>query len=166
MSQSDVRSIDSLADLHRAVIHLSEKLMQQGHQLSGIANRVDQHFSQEVPAYWRSQLRKSEQELSEALDRLSRKQATIRPGNPVPATEEKKQVAYWKSRVRLCHQKVSRARNVAVEIQQECEKMKGPLADLMELSEVGLPTAATRLAGLIERLQAYQNNAGPDVGRG
>ena len=162
MSQSDVRSIDSLDDLHRAVVHLSEKLMQQGHQLRNITVQVEQHFSHEAPTYWRGQLRKAEQQLSEALDRLSRKQATIRPGDRVPATEEKKQVAYWKGRVRLCHQKVSRTKSVATEMIQECEKMKGPIADLMELAEVGLPTAATRLAGLIERLRAYQQGLGQE----
>ncbi|MCM2369556.1 hypothetical protein [Aporhodopirellula aestuarii] len=161
MSEADVHSIESLEDLHRAVVHLSEKLMLQGYQLRSIVTNAERHFSQECPSYWRGQLRRAEQHLSEALDRLSRKQSTLRSGDAVPATEEKKQVARWKARVRLCHERIDRARSVAVEMEQNCDKMKGPIADLMELAEVTLPQASRRLSSLIERLQAYQNNLPP-----
>jgi len=161
MSEADVRSIESLAELHRAVDHLSERLMLQGYQLRSVVTGAQRHFSQEYPHYWRNQLRRAEQQLSEALDRLSRKQSTTRAGESVPATEEKKQVARWKNRVRLCREKLERSRTIAVEMEQNGEKLKGPIADLMELAEVGLPSASTRLVGLIARLEAYQNNLPP-----
>ncbi|MFG0288462.1 MAG: hypothetical protein ACF8CQ_09815 [Rhodopirellula sp. JB044] len=158
MSEADVHSIESLGDLHRAVDHLSEKLMLQGYQLRSVVNNAEQHFTQHCPSYWRGQLRQAEQRLSEALDSLSRKQSTSRSGESVPATEEKKQVARWKARVRLCHERIERAKTIAVEMEQNCDKMKGPIADLLELAEVTLPRASTRLSNLIERLQAYQEN--------
>ncbi|MBB3207934.1 hypothetical protein FHS27_003761 [Rhodopirellula rubra] len=161
MSEADVHSIESLGELHRAVDHLSERLMLQGYQLRAVVSNAERHFTQECPTYWRGQLRRAEQRLSEALDSLSRKQSTSRSGETVAATEEKKQVARWTTRVRLCHERIDRARTIAVEMEQNCDKMKGPIADLMELAEVTLPQASTRLSGLIARLEAYQNNLPP-----
>lgn len=156
MSDADVRSIESLEDLHRAVDHMSERLLMQGYQLQSITHQVERHFSQEYPAYWRAQLRHAEKEFAEARETLSRKQFAIRPGEHHPATEERKQVAQWKNRIRLCQQRVEMTRRVAIEMQQQCEKFKGPVAELIELAEVRLPSAAVRLSGLIARLRDYQ----------
>ena len=161
MSHADVHSIESLEDLLRAVDHLSERLMLQGYQLQAIVNQSQRHFGQNYPAYWRQQTRRAEQELSESLDRLSRKQSVSRSGESVPATEEKKQVARWKTRVRLCRSRVDRCRKVALEIEQSGEKLKGPIADLLELAEVSLPNAAARLGDLVKRLQLYRDGANP-----
>ncbi len=161
MSEADVRSIESLEELRLAVDRLSESLMLQGYQLGAVVRSAEQHFSQHYPQYWRSQLQRAELKLTESLDRLSRKQSTLRTGDQVPATEEKKQVAHWKARVRLCRDRIERSRTIAVEMEQNCEKMKGPIADLLELAEVSLPNASIRLAALVARLQAYQNNLPP-----
>ncbi len=162
MSEVDVRSIESLAELRQAVDRLSDRLLQQGHQVRSVVGKAKQHFSQDYPVYWRGQLRRAEQRLSEARDRLSRKQSTVASGQSVPAADEKKEVARWKARKTLCRERIERSRAVAVEMEQDCEKMKGPIADLIELAEVALPNASLRLAKLIDRLQAYQNNQPPN----
>lgn len=161
MSDADVRSIESLEDLHRAVEHLSERLLLQGYQLQAVTRRVQQHFGQDYPVYWRDQLRRAEQEFAEARDRLGRKQFSLRSGEHHPATEEKKQVIRWKNRIRLCRQRAERSRAISIEMEQNCEKFKGPVAELLELAEVGLPSAATRLEKLIIRLREYQDGRPP-----
>lgn len=158
MSEADVHSIESLAELQQAVERLSDRLLTQGHQVRAFVGRAERHFSQEYPVYWRTQLQRAEQRLGEARDRLSRKQSTVGSGQSVPAADEKKEVARWKARRTLCRERIERARTVAVEMEQNSEKMKGPVADLLELAEVSLPNASVRLATLIARLQAYQNN--------
>ncbi len=161
MSDADVRSIESLDELRQAVDRLGERLLRQGHQVRAVVGRAEQHFARDYPVYWQSQLRRAEQRLSEARDRLSRKQSTAGSGSSAPATDERKEVARWKARKKLCRERIERARTVAVEMEQNCEKMKGPVADLIELAEVSLPNASVRLATLIARLQAYQNNLPP-----
>lgn len=159
MNDANVRSIESLEELHRAVDRLSQRLLLQGYQLQAFVNRVDQHFAQDYPGYWRQQLRSAEQSYAEARDRLGRKQFSLRPGEHHSATEEKKQVVRWKNRIRLCQQRCERSRTLAVEIEQACEKFKGPIAELVELAEVGLPAAAVGLTGLIARLRKYQEGS-------
>ncbi|TWT98848.1 hypothetical protein [Neorhodopirellula pilleata] len=161
MSEADVRSIESLEDLHRAVDHLAERMLLQGYQLQAITMNVERHFGQDYPAYWRRQLQIAEREFVEARERLSRKQFALRPGEHHPATEERKQVARWKNRIRLCQQKIEKSRTLAVEMEQQCEKFKGPVAELIELAEVRLPNAAARLGGLIARLRDYQQGQSP-----
>ncbi|TWT74285.1 hypothetical protein [Allorhodopirellula solitaria] len=158
MSEADVGSIQSLDELRRAVDRLGDRLLQQGHQVRAVINKSQHHFSQDYPVYWKRQLRLAEQRHSEALDRLSRKQSVVGAGQAVPAADEKKEVARWKARKGLCRQRLERTRTVAVEMEQNCEKMKGPIADLMELAEVTLPNASARLATLVARLQAYDGS--------
>ncbi|MEM9366651.1 MAG: hypothetical protein AAGD07_11700 [Planctomycetota bacterium] len=161
MSGSDVRSIESLGDLHRATVHLADRLAQEGQQIRAAIHRAENRYSQDYPAYWRSQTRLAERRLTEAQDALSRKRATVRAGDRPPATEEAKRVAVCKARLDLCHKKYALTRRVSVEMEQACEKLQGPLADLVELADVTLPGAATRLATLIQRLRAYQDQSKP-----
>ncbi|SMP65487.1 hypothetical protein SAMN06265222_10962 [Neorhodopirellula lusitana] len=159
MSEADVRNIESLEDLERAINHLSERLGLQSYQLQSVVTRAQRHFGQDYPAYWRGQLRSAEQSFAEARDRLSRKKFAVRAGETHPATEEKKQVNRWKNRIRLCQQRIEKSRSIAIEMEQSCEKFKVPIAALTELAEVDLPTASTQLAGLVARLRAYQDGS-------
>jgi len=156
MSRSDVRSIDSLGDLRRALSRLSERLATEGQQLRHQLQRAQQHFETEVPAYWTAELKRAERGLQESQDRLSRKQTSVRSGDSVPATDEKKEVARWKARRRTCQEKLAVSRRVAVEMLQTIERAHSPVADLVEQAEVVLPTAVGRLQQLIDRLEAYR----------
>ncbi|EMB19262.1 hypothetical protein [Rhodopirellula europaea] len=162
MTQSDVRDLDSLDALRQAVERLADRMCLSSQSIHATLNRVDEHFSVNQVTYWRDQTRVAERELTSAQDQLSRKRSTVRPGDRVPATEEAKNVARWKNRLRLCQEKERLARRISIEIQQVCEKTRGPSAALAELGEVALPTAANRLLSLIDRLRAYQD--GQDLG--
>jgi len=159
MSRSDVRDIDSLGDLRRALTRLAERLAIEGQQLRHQLHRAQQHFETDVPAYWAAELKRAERGLIEAQDRLSRKRAAARPGDTVPATDEQKEVARWKTRRRTCQEKQAVSRRVRVEMQQTIERTHGPVADLVEQAEVVLPTAAERLKQLIDRLEAYRGDS-------
>ncbi|MCC9657715.1 hypothetical protein [Rhodopirellula halodulae] len=157
MTHSDVRDIDSLDQLRLAVERLADRLTLSSQALHATIHRVEEHFSIEQPAYWREQIRRAERELTAAQDQLSRKRSTVRSGDRVPATEEFKIVARWKTRLRFCQDRERLARRVAIELNQECEKVRGPIAALVEQGEVSLPKAAQRLLSLIDRLRAYQD---------
>jgi hypothetical protein len=161
VTQSDVRDLDSLDALRQAVERLADRMCLSSQSIHATLNRVDEHFSVNQVTYWRDQTRVAERELTSAQDQLSRKRSTVRPGDRVPATEEAKNVARWKNRLRLCQEKERLARRISIEIQQVCEKTRGPSAALTELGEVALPTAANRLLSLIDRLRAYQDGQNP-----
>ncbi len=161
MAKSNVRSIDALADFHAGVVKLShnwEKVLQ---ELRMSIQRAEQHFSDERPRYWRRQLQLAERELTEAKDNLSQKRAAVRSEDRPMATEAVQRVNAAKRRLDLCREKQRLAKSVAIEMVNECNKMMGPLADVIEHSDVILPGAANELKKIITQLRDYAEQADP-----
>ena len=140
---------------HSGLLKLSnnwEKVLQ---EVRMTVQRGDEYFSQSQPAYWRHQLQLAERELTEAKDSLSQKLASTRPADRPAATEAKKRVALAERRLRTCLEKQRQVRAIALEISQQCDKLLGPLSDVVEHCEVLLPQAAVHLQSLIDQLKAY-----------
>lgn len=165
MTGSDVRDVDALIALRLALVRLGERLQLDGQHLRATTQHARTHFTDDVPAYWLTELRNAERRLAEADLRLRQKQAAIRPGDAAPATEEKKQVRRWSSRKRLCEEKLHLCRRVAIEMDQAAEKFQGPVADLVEMGATSMPSAVAQLTSLIDRLLAYQDRADPSSPR-
>ena len=155
MSTSDVRSIESLIAFHGGLVHLSKNWEKVVQELRMTVHRAEEYFTQAQPAYWRQQIQIAERELTEAKDSLSQKIASARPEDRPAATEAKKRVRICEQRLRLCREKQRQARAIAIEISQQCDKVLGPLSDVAEHCEVGLPQAAVHLMGLINQLKEY-----------
>lgn len=154
MSTSDVRSIDSLLQLRHTLITLSGDWTDCLHQIKSAARRIETRFAVEIPAYWRHQAALAERSLTAALDRLSRLQSTSAGGLP-GATEARAQVAKARRRLVLCQEKEQRSRQLALTIEQACQELSGPIAEVTMHSEVNLPAAAAELARMIEHLNRY-----------
>ena len=165
MSSSNVRSIDSLAAFHGGLTKLSTDWDNVLQELRLHIQRIDSHFTQQRPAYWRHQVRVAQRELGEAREALSQKRAAVRPGDRPPATEAGKRVAVAQRRLRYCQQKEKISHGVATRIAQQCDAILGPLAEVTEHCEVGLPRAATELATLIQQLRAYTDQSAPPAAR-
>lgn len=164
MSTSNVRSIDALDEFRGGLLKLADGWERSTQELRLIVQRVQTHFCQDRPQYWRRQIQLAERSLTEAKDRLSLKQSVVRAGDRVPATEEKQQVQRSERRLRECQQKERLSRSLAIEITQHCDKLLGPLADISEHCESHLPTAATELAALITHLRDYAQQSDPPAG--
>ncbi len=159
MSSSNVRSIDALTDLNAGLIKLADNWQLATEEIAVAITRVETHFGQDWPRYWREQTRIAEQKYGEAQDLLSRKRATIRASDHIPATEEAKRVTMCKRRIQMCQQRSAAVRDVAIKVKQKCDDLRGVLSSLKEQSEVHLPTAAAELRGLIDVLNKYADKA-------
>ena len=93
--------------------------------------------------------------MNEAKDSLSQKRSAARASDRPAATEAVKRVQLAERRLRDCEAKRREARKWALEIAKQCDDVLGPLADVVEHSEVILPSAAKELRGLIEQLKTY-----------
>ena len=159
MSTSNVRSIESLAAFRSGMVKLSGNWDKSVQDLRVSIQRVDQHFSQDRPRYWKRQVQLAERELTEAKDNLSQKQATVRAGDRVSATEAVQRVNRAKQRLNLCREKQRKSKSIAIEMSQQCDSLLGPLADVAEHCEVILPKAAHQLQQLIDHLRVYAEQA-------
>ncbi len=159
MSTSNVRNIDSLIRFHAGLKKLSDNWGQLAEEIQASIHRCDEFFSQSQPAYWRRQMQLAERELTEAKDSLAQKRAVARAGDRPAASEAVKRVRLAERRQRVCEDKQRAAKAIAIEIKQQCDRMLGPLSDLVEHCEVVLPHAAVKLQSLIDQLKLYAEKA-------
>ena len=164
MSTSNVRSIDALDEFRGGLLKLADGWERSTQEIRLIVQRVQTHFCQDLPQYWRRQIQLAERALTEAKDRLSMKQSAARASDRVAATEEKQQVHRCERRLGECQQKERLSRSLAIQVTQQCDKLLGPLSDISEHCESHLPTAATELAALVMHLRNYTQQSDPSAG--
>lgn len=153
--QSDVRDVDVLLELLNGVSRLGEGFKATVEEIRGTLSRVDQWIRIDRPAYWKQQLRLSEQALNSALDYLQQKQSTTRPGDRPPASEAQKRVAVAKQRVNRCQEKIQACQRHLLRLEQVINGMAGPLTEIDEYAANDLPRAMAELKQLIKILDAY-----------
>ncbi|TWU55470.1 hypothetical protein [Rubripirellula reticaptiva] len=155
MASSKVRSIESLEHFHDGLLRLSGDWDDALQEVRMMVHRAEEYFSQDRPKYWRHQAELASRELNESKDSLAMKRSAARAEDRPAATEAFARVQKCERRVRFCEAKVREAKAWSIQISQVCNEVLGPLADVAQHCEVGLPTAATELRGLIEQLKAY-----------
>ncbi len=154
MSTSDVRSIDSLTRLRHTLVTLAGDWTDCLHQIKYAARRIEERFSVDIPAYWRHQAELAHRVLAESLDNLSRLQS-VAAGVSASATEARMRVAKARQRLAFCLEKEKRSRQLALAVQQACQELNGPIAEVAVHSETNLPAAAAELARMIDHLSRY-----------
>ncbi|MGB7329264.1 MAG: hypothetical protein WBD31_30565 [Rubripirellula sp.] len=155
MASSNVRSIESLQHFHDGLVRLSGDWDDTLQEVRMMVHRAEEYFSQDRPKYWRHQTELASRQLNESKDSLAMKRSAARAEDRPAATEAFARVQQCERRVRFCEAKVREAKAWSIQISQVCNEVLGPLADVAQHCEVGLPTAATELRGLIEQLKAY-----------
>lgn len=159
MSASNVRSVEALETFQAGIVKLASEWDLAAQEICTLMHRVEQHFDQERPAYWRRQTQLAERELASARDQLASLRFEMRPGQSQPATEAAQRVVRAEQRLKLCQDKERRAKVWAIEIAQQADALLGPLADVTEHCQVVLPEAARELRLLIDRLRIYTETA-------
>jgi|GEM_PF-1107010 len=170
METSDVRSIDSLRLLRNAVGDLSNDWTIALLQIKSSMHRTREHFSTNMPAYWKQQTRIAEQKLAEAQDNLSRQHGTSASGQAPAVTEAKQRIQAAKRRLTICEEKLRLASKIAIQFDQACQELAGPIAEVVGHASVTLPNGAGHLAILIGHLDRYAertsfNNLTPGMNR-
>jgi hypothetical protein len=155
METSDVRSIDALRDLRRALGELSHGWDSALQQIRFSMHRIEEHFSTTMPNYWKTETRKAEQKLTEAMDNLSRQKGSSSDPNPPAATEAKQRVNSAKRRLTFCEEKQRAATRIAINVERACQELLGPIAEATGHVSTTLPNAAIKLAVMIEQLDRY-----------
>lgn len=155
---ADVRKIEALVGFHGSLVAYHQSLNLTAEELKATVRRVERHFAEDQPKYWKRQCRLAERALSEAQDNLSRLRSTVRAADRPSATEATKRVKTCHDRLRLCEEKLRQCKKWKIEISQQVDRLLGPIADLVQHGEVFLPTAAKELAELIEKLKQYTDS--------
>ena len=155
MPQSNVKDIESLETLRVALLKLGKEWEPLVESIRTTLHRADEYFTSDRVGYWRRQIQLAERELNEAKDALSQKRSAARASDRPAATEAAQRVQRAESRLRDCQDKHRQARTIAMAMSRHHDRLLGPLADVSEQCESGLPAAAEELKQLILHLQRY-----------
>jgi len=159
METSDVQSIDSIRSLRGAVLELGHDWDMAVQEIQFSTHRIKEHFTATLPAYWKSQTRAAEQSLAEAKNNLSRQAGVSSDGNSPATSEARQRVQLAKRRLALCEDKQRAALKIALQLEQACQELAGPIAEVLGHSSTTLPGAAGFLETLIGHLDQYAESA-------
>lgn len=161
MATSDVRSIESLRWFRTAIGELEHNWDVSLQQIRSSMHRIQEHFSSTMPGYWKQRTRIAEQQLTEAMDNLTRQQGNSGEGRAPAISEAKQRVQKARRRLELCEAKQRKAANIAIHIERACQELLGPVAEVTGHVNTTLPNAALHLATLIGHLERYAEANAP-----
>lgn len=159
--QADVSSIDSVRRFRAALQEYGETVDDVVAALQVELQRAINWLEQDRMNYWPAEVRKANDKLVEALNRLEMKQLTIDRSDSPSCYDEKKAVERAKLRLRFAEDKVSRTRHWMRIVKHETEEFRGMLAKVGYLSESEIPRAVAALGRMTEALEKYARQNAP-----
>lgn len=150
---ADVRSIDAIRDYRAdwlAVADEANKAL-----LSAALEIRDalEWIEDDMPRFWRAQVRKAEDRVVEA--RLDLERCMITATSPVSCSDQRVQLERAKRRVVKAHEMVERVRKWGLIVKQEIGEYEAPSRQLTAALDTIVPAGAAMLDRMLSGLEAY-----------
>ena len=155
MAEAKVRNIEAIAEFGDAIAHLRESTGKQADYIREQFNRISNWVENELPDYWKNELRKSEKRWVEAREELLRCESKTRADDERPCSVQRKTLAMATERRKLCEHRVRTLPAIKLEWGQFLQEASSVLRQLDDLSESTLQVAYLRLQSTLETLQKY-----------
>ncbi|MCC7086393.1 MAG: hypothetical protein IT427_15430 [Pirellulales bacterium] len=160
MPQASVTDVAAIADFRAALANFATLVRQAVIDLEIESQRALQWITQDRPAHWRSEARRSSDMLARAKDDLVNARTFKKIDNYVPAcAEEKKQVDRCKRRLEYADQKIDAVRRWCIAAPRAVDEFRGPLQQLMAMLDGDVPRAMAvlqRMSAALDRYAAAQ----------
>ncbi|WP_422930532.1 hypothetical protein [Singulisphaera sp. PoT] len=164
MSQANVRSLDSIKDFKTALINFSEDAK----NALGSVDMEIRHFrnwlERDQLAYWKSQVKKSQEMLAQAKADLFRRQLSQANSESVSDADQKEAVRLAKKKLLEAEQKVEKIKKLVPVLEHaisEYHSQSQPLGDSLSGSVVGSIILLERMITAVERYLALEAPAAP-----
>lgn len=155
MAEAKVESIDAIAEFSEAIANLRDATRKQADSIREQFGRVSNWIDNELPDYWKNELRRSEKKWIEAREELLRCEAKTRADDERPCSVQRKMLAIATERRKLCEAQVRSLPALARQWNQFLQETSATLRQLDDLSESTLQVANERLKGILETLKKY-----------
>lgn len=152
--RAHVSSIDALRTFRAAIIKFIDAADKAVSEAESEVQRVQDWLNNDRPVFWKSELRRREQEVVRARDELRRVQWTIGDHKPA-AVEQKKALKKAETRLEEARQKIAAVQRWRVLFDRAVNEYKGQIQPCRTANEVELPEAAALLASLAGTLDEY-----------
>ena len=158
--RAHVDSIDSLRSFRAALQEYADIVREALISLQMEVQRGRDWFEQDRMPYWQNEVRKAQETLVEALNRLERKRLSFDPSDSPSCHEEEQAVQRSRQRLRYSESKVITTHRWLHTVRHETDEFHNLLAKLQHLADSELPRALAALGRSIQALEKYANRPG------
>lgn len=152
--QARVLSVEVLDDLRAALVRFRQEASSALSSAALVVERAEMWLDEQA-RYWKNEIRKREQAVSEARLELQRRKLTEILGRPADTTEQEKALRLAQARLEEAERKLRAVRVWQVQWPRAVNEYRPSAQHLTDFLEVELPQALAWLQGRIEALQAY-----------
>ena len=161
---AQVRSVHAIEEFRAALARFELAIQTAVDGLDAQLRRVSDWLEHDRPAYWRQQIRQSEDNVIQAKIELERclmfPVASERPA----CREERAALRQTQERLEYCRAKSETVKHWRREFRRELFEYHGRIAQLRELLELDLPRARGSLNQILRRLEEYRLERPPEAG--
>jgi methionyl-tRNA synthetase len=161
--RAHVNSIDAIRDVRAALIRFVDEARNALGATDVQINRNLNWILQEQPAYWKMEIKRRQQALSEARAALHRKRLQARPGSAVQDTEEKELLRKAEHRLEEAEQKLEKVKKWAPVFQHAVNEYFGRSRPFGDYLSGDLQRSIEVLDRMITALDAYVAMAPPSM---
>jgi hypothetical protein len=155
-NSANVHSSDAIEAVRAALVSFAERGSDAIASLELEMQRVVEWVEHDRPRHWKTQHRKSSDDLTAAKAALNRCLMFPKTVSDRPACHEERQaVQHALARVEYCERKAERVRHWARILPHEISEYKGRISKLKRLVEIEVPRAIGVLNNLLRRLEEY-----------
>jgi hypothetical protein len=112
-------------------------------------------------AYWKAEIRRREEKVNEAQTALHRKRITAAFGNIAADSEEILMLRRAQAKLAQAEEKLKLVKQWYITVEQEVQEYRGPVQQLSNLLDSGVPLALTSLDRMTDVIESYLAIATP-----
>lgn len=112
-------------------------------------------------AFWKAEIRRREEKVNEAQTALHRKRITAAFGNIAADSEEILMLRRAQAKLAQAEEKLKLVKQWYITVEQEVQEYRGPVQQLSNLLDSGVPLALTSLDRMTDTIESYLAIATP-----
>ncbi|MCC6492259.1 MAG: hypothetical protein IT424_04490 [Pirellulales bacterium] len=160
---AQVRSTESIELLRAALAKFQQRVQHALDSLDGQLRRSEDWIEHDRPTYWRDQIHKAEEAVTQAKVELERCLMFTLAGERPQCREQKAALQEAKSRLAYCRQKGDQVKHWQRSFRHESFEYDGRIGQLRRALEQDLPRAKALLGKILRRLEEYQVEQPPET---
>ena len=126
-------------------------------------HRASQWLRQDQANYWKRELRKAEELVIQCRAAYAEARYAPELMRKTSAVDEKKALERAVRRKEECDVKIAAVKRWSIVLEQQVEKMMGPVDALAHTLDSNTPVALAKIDQMIEKLEEYMKNGSPGV---
>ncbi|HCK42431.1 MAG: hypothetical protein CMJ72_11475 [Planctomycetaceae bacterium] len=157
-----VHSVKAIEDFRVALSRFEQRAQHALEALTAEVRRSLEWLEHDCPAYWKKQIRHSEDAVHQAKIELERCLMFPVAGERPACREQRAEFKKAQARLEYCHEKHERTKYWNRQLQHEQFEYEGRLGQLQRMLEIDLPAARSKLQSMERRLEEYRIERPPE----